>query len=131
MILVVLSTHVELASATAPGRSYCETGEFHITENDIKHCDLYIGLHQERCWLLTTMYQVLVLDLFIVLFQKLDAHPLKKTQESQKFYPHFSLGIKKKKKKKKKLSTFSVEKVKKTFFLQQKMEIPNFLPFLT
>ena len=28
MILVVLSTHAELASATAQGRSYCETGEF-------------------------------------------------------------------------------------------------------
>ena len=29
MILVVLSTHVELASATVRGRSYCETGELH------------------------------------------------------------------------------------------------------
>ena len=28
MILVVSSTHAELASATARGRSYCETGEF-------------------------------------------------------------------------------------------------------
>ena len=28
MILVVLSTHAELASATARGRSYCETGKF-------------------------------------------------------------------------------------------------------
>ena len=28
MILVVLSTHAELASATARGHSYCETGEF-------------------------------------------------------------------------------------------------------
>ena len=27
MILVVLSTHAELASATVRGRSYCETGE--------------------------------------------------------------------------------------------------------
>ena len=27
MILVVLSTHVELASATARGHSYCEMGE--------------------------------------------------------------------------------------------------------
>ena len=32
MILVVLSTHAELASATARGCSYCETGEFvHIS----------------------------------------------------------------------------------------------------
>ena len=30
MILVVLSTHAELASATARGRSYWETGEFKI-----------------------------------------------------------------------------------------------------
>ena len=28
MILVILSTHAELASATARGRSYRETGEF-------------------------------------------------------------------------------------------------------
>ena len=28
MILVVLSTHAELASATKQGRSYCETGLF-------------------------------------------------------------------------------------------------------
>ena len=30
MILVVLSTHAELASATTRGRSYCETGELNI-----------------------------------------------------------------------------------------------------
>ena len=29
MILVVLSTPVELASATGRGRSHCETGELH------------------------------------------------------------------------------------------------------
>ena len=34
--------------------------------------------------------------LFNGLFQKLDAHPLKKTWESQKFIPHFSLGNQKK-----------------------------------
>ena len=30
MILVVLSTNAELASATARGRSYCETGLFQL-----------------------------------------------------------------------------------------------------
>ena len=33
MILVVLSTHMELASATAQGRSYCETGELLLFDN--------------------------------------------------------------------------------------------------
>ena len=48
------------------------------------------------------------------LFQKLDAHPLK-ISESQKFYPHFSLGILKK------LCTVFVARVKKT------LEFPKFL----
>ena len=59
-----------------------------------------------------------------VLFQKLYAHSLKKTWESPKYNPHFSLGIKKKR------ITCLVAMVKKTwFFLVQKMGIPNFLLF--
>ena len=57
-------------------------------------------------------------------FQKLNAHPLKKTWESKKFYPHFSLGIKKKKATKKK------KKQKKAFFGhkgKEDMGIPKFL----
>ena len=33
MILVVLSTHVELTSATARGRSYWETGQFNLSNS--------------------------------------------------------------------------------------------------
>ena len=68
----------------------------------------------------------------IVLFQKLDAHPLKKTWEFKKFYPYFSLGIFKK------LSTFLVAKVKKTWEFSKflivfgtKYGIPDVLLFLT
>ena len=51
MVLVVLSTHAELASGTLRGRSYWETGELHFYRQKISKlhkkrdnfaCDIYI-----------------------------------------------------------------------------------------
>ena len=55
MILVVLSTHAELASATAGGRSYWETGEL---EREGCVLDLGLNVHQ---WLKVQESQILKL----------------------------------------------------------------------
>ena len=49
MILVVLSTHAELASATAPGRSYWETGEFEYI-SVLKSKYVNVNLNFENFW---------------------------------------------------------------------------------
>ena len=47
-------------------------------------------LFKKLIW--STLINLLLIWNIIGLFQKLDAHPLKKTWEFQKFWPHFSLG---------------------------------------
>ena len=79
---------------------------------------LFLSLElKHMAWVLSTAnyWQLMVTLHLNGLFQKLNAHPLKKALESQKFYSHVSLGIPKN------LGTFLVARVEKTW------KFPEFL----